>query len=294
MSSFDEKCQLSGAIAIVLRKQRILEQPDVDLRPPTIWPPSWKRKKWTPRKQRPRGKGNVRLMKSTSTSTVQPSMGLWRRKRRTSRGCFCFPPEELHTGWDILWMIWNLCCLMSRKVCRLNFAENPTYLWLQTRNLIQNHNSTSSPNLRIWIIATIPYILKHGDMKTCTFGQPRRRMDRASRCMYRMCIRWMNWRWQEIAWGGVEGCWVSMEHLRRRNGEDWSKNCSLKWVISLLMLSYVYRPLVCTLTNLDSFRQIFGVPSTARRAKPFIDHILTFSIVDSRIWFRNFQVRLIY
>ncbi|KAF8912032.1 Brix domain-containing protein [Gymnopilus junonius] len=35
---------------------------------------------------------------------------------------------------------------------------------------------------------------------------------------------------------------------------------------------------------------IFGVPSTSRRAKPFIDHILTFSIVDSKIWFRNFQI----
>lgn len=36
--------------------------------------------------------------------------------------------------------------------------------------------------------------------------------------------------------------------------------------------------------------QIFGVPSTARRAKPFIDHVLTFSIVDGKIWFRNFQI----
>lgn len=40
----------------------------------------------------------------------------------------------------------------------------------------------------------------------------------------------------------------------------------------------------------SSIVQIFGVPSTARRSKPFIDHILTFSIVDSKIWFRNFQV----
>jgi ribosome biogenesis protein BRX1 len=38
-------------------------------------------------------------------------------------------------------------------------------------------------------------------------------------------------------------------------------------------------------------QQIFGVPPQARRAKPFIDHILTFSILDSKIWFRNFQVR---
>jgi ribosome biogenesis protein BRX1 len=37
--------------------------------------------------------------------------------------------------------------------------------------------------------------------------------------------------------------------------------------------------------------KIFGVPPQARRAKPFIDHVLTFSILDSKIWFRNFQVR---
>ncbi|KAK7035483.1 Ribosome biogenesis protein brx1 [Paramarasmius palmivorus] len=40
----------------------------------------------------------------------------------------------------------------------------------------------------------------------------------------------------------------------------------------------------------EVFTHIFGVPPTARRAKPFIDHILTFSIVDSKIWFRNFQI----
>lgn len=37
--------------------------------------------------------------------------------------------------------------------------------------------------------------------------------------------------------------------------------------------------------------QIFGVPPQARKAKPFIDHILTFSLLDNKIWFRNFQVR---
>ncbi|KAF8211972.1 ribosome biogenesis protein BRX1 [Mycena galopus ATCC 62051] len=35
----------------------------------------------------------------------------------------------------------------------------------------------------------------------------------------------------------------------------------------------------------EVFTHIFGVPSTARKAKPFIDHILTFSILDSKIWF---------
>ena len=38
--------------------------------------------------------------------------------------------------------------------------------------------------------------------------------------------------------------------------------------------------------------QIFGVPPQARKAKPFVDHVLTFSILDNKIWFRNFQVRV--
>ncbi|KAJ3548160.1 hypothetical protein NM688_g5329 [Phlebia brevispora] len=40
----------------------------------------------------------------------------------------------------------------------------------------------------------------------------------------------------------------------------------------------------------EVFTHIFGVPATARKAKPFIDHILTFSILDNKIWFRNYQI----
>jgi len=40
----------------------------------------------------------------------------------------------------------------------------------------------------------------------------------------------------------------------------------------------------------ELFTHVFGVPPSARKAKPFIDHILTFSILDSKIWFRNFQI----
>jgi len=40
----------------------------------------------------------------------------------------------------------------------------------------------------------------------------------------------------------------------------------------------------------EVFTQIFGVPRTARRAKPFVDHILSFSMLDGKIWFRNFQI----
>ncbi|KAI5451468.1 Ribosome biogenesis protein brx1 [Naganishia albida] len=34
----------------------------------------------------------------------------------------------------------------------------------------------------------------------------------------------------------------------------------------------------------------FSVPKTSRKLKPFIDHILTFSLLDNKIWFRNFQI----
>ncbi|KAI0929029.1 hypothetical protein AcW1_006088 [Taiwanofungus camphoratus] len=40
----------------------------------------------------------------------------------------------------------------------------------------------------------------------------------------------------------------------------------------------------------EVFTHIFGVPAQARKAKPFIDHILTFSMLDNKIWFRNFQI----
>ncbi|KAI9266579.1 Brix domain-containing protein [Phascolomyces articulosus] len=36
--------------------------------------------------------------------------------------------------------------------------------------------------------------------------------------------------------------------------------------------------------------QVFNVPKGSRRSKPFIDHVLTFSIADNRIWFRNYQI----
>ncbi|KAG4303071.1 hypothetical protein PCANB_000661 [Pneumocystis canis] len=35
---------------------------------------------------------------------------------------------------------------------------------------------------------------------------------------------------------------------------------------------------------------VFGVPKGARKSKPFIDHIITFSIADNKIWFRNYQI----
>ncbi|TPX31057.1 hypothetical protein SmJEL517_g05511 [Synchytrium microbalum] len=36
--------------------------------------------------------------------------------------------------------------------------------------------------------------------------------------------------------------------------------------------------------------QIFGTPRTSRKTKPFFDHVMSFSLLDGRIWFRNFQI----
>ncbi|KAL0631567.1 Ribosome biogenesis protein brx1 [Maublancomyces gigas] len=35
---------------------------------------------------------------------------------------------------------------------------------------------------------------------------------------------------------------------------------------------------------------IFGVPKGARKSKPFVDHVLSFTIADGKIWFRNYQI----
>ncbi|KAK9460642.1 Brix domain-containing protein [Lipomyces oligophaga] len=35
---------------------------------------------------------------------------------------------------------------------------------------------------------------------------------------------------------------------------------------------------------------VFGVPKSSRKTKPFVDHVLGFSIVDGKIWFRNYQI----
>ncbi|XP_063994464.1 ribosome biogenesis protein BRX1 homolog [Diachasmimorpha longicaudata] len=40
----------------------------------------------------------------------------------------------------------------------------------------------------------------------------------------------------------------------------------------------------------ELFTQIFGVPNHHPKSKPFFDHIYTFSVLDNRIYFRNYQI----
>eukprot|EP00741_Cyanophora_paradoxa_P007753 tig00001206_g7501.t1 len=42
----------------------------------------------------------------------------------------------------------------------------------------------------------------------------------------------------------------------------------------------------------EMFSQTFATPRQHKKSKPFIDHVLSFSIVDNHIWFRNYQISL--
>ena len=151
------------------------------------------------------------------------------------------------------------------------------------QNLTQNPNFTSSPNSLTWITATTHFISKRVDMKICTYGLLRHPMVRVLRCMFKMYILWTSWRWRETAWKEVVEFYLSIRRLNRVRGGSWRRRFLHRWVF------YFLDALSVSHGNIDCW-QIFGVPSTARRAKPFVDHILSFSILDNKIWFRNFQV----
>ncbi|KAI0483987.1 Brix-domain-containing protein [Xylariaceae sp. FL0804] len=40
----------------------------------------------------------------------------------------------------------------------------------------------------------------------------------------------------------------------------------------------------------EVFLHVFGVPQGARKSKPFVDHVMGFSIADGKIWVRNYQI----
>ena len=40
----------------------------------------------------------------------------------------------------------------------------------------------------------------------------------------------------------------------------------------------------------ELFLHIFGVPKGARKSKPFVDHVMGFTLADGKIWIRNYQI----
>lgn len=41
----------------------------------------------------------------------------------------------------------------------------------------------------------------------------------------------------------------------------------------------------------ELFLHMFGVPQGARKSKPFLDHVMAFSVADGKIWIRNYEIR---
>lgn len=63
------------------------------------------------------------------------------------------------------------------------------------------------------------------------------------------------------------------------------------WRLIKELLMHVSMPTWCTLFHAHIFpSQIFAVPKSSRRAKPFVDHVTSFSLADGKVWFRNYQV----
>lgn len=40
----------------------------------------------------------------------------------------------------------------------------------------------------------------------------------------------------------------------------------------------------------ELFLHIFGVPKSSRKVKPFVDHVMGFTLADGKIWIRNYQI----
>lgn len=40
----------------------------------------------------------------------------------------------------------------------------------------------------------------------------------------------------------------------------------------------------------ELFTQIFGVPKHHPKSQPFFDHVITFTFLDNRVWYRNYQI----
>jgi len=40
----------------------------------------------------------------------------------------------------------------------------------------------------------------------------------------------------------------------------------------------------------ELFLHIFGVPQGARKSKPFVDHVMGFTVADGKIWVRNYEI----
>ncbi|ODQ82084.1 hypothetical protein BABINDRAFT_160281, partial [Babjeviella inositovora NRRL Y-12698] len=81
-------------------------------------------------------------------------------------------------------------------------------------------------------------------------------------------------------------------HLQNMHTTDelnFTGNC-LKGSRPILSFDQTFEDAPHTKLIKEMFIHTFGVPPNARKSKPFTDHVMSFSIVDGKIWVRNYQI----
>merc|ERR1719187_746406 len=123
----------------------------------------------------------------------------------------------------------------------------------------------------------LPIINEIAEMKNC------------SKCLYFECKKKQDlYLWASHAPDGPSAKFL-VENVHTMHELKMTGNC-LKGSRPLLSFDKLFErePHLRLLKEL--FTQIFGTPNHHPKSQPFFDHVLTFSIADNRIWFRNYQI----
>jgi len=80
-----------------------------------------------------------------------------------------------------------------------------------------------------------------------------------------------------------------VENLHTMQEMRMTGNC-LKGSRPLLSFDPMFDKLIHYSLLKELLVQIFGVPNHHPKSQPFYDHVLTFNILENKIWFRNYQI----
>jgi len=85
---------------------------------------------------------------------------------------------------------------------------------------------------------------------------------------------------------------LSFDHVRNRNIVKLSEVFLATWAryYSLLFDVQNFEEFPHTRLLKELFTQVFGTPNYHPKSQPFVDHVFNFSILDGKIWFRNYQI----
>lgn len=80
-----------------------------------------------------------------------------------------------------------------------------------------------------------------------------------------------------------------VQNMHTTDELNFTGNC-LKGLRPLLLFDCAFDELPHMALVKEMFIHTFGVPPAARKSKPFTDHVLSFAIVDGKVWVRNYQI----